>query len=251
MKNNKNMNKTIVVPYSGGMDSTVLLYSAVKQVGPENTHAVVFKYGQKHIKEIGSANYHIKKLGCHSNTIDITKMKTNLFATSALVSNEIDVPDVQCIRGHAQPPTYVPMRNDLFVTMCAAYAEAQELHHTSIWLGATAVDSLAGYWDASAEFIDARNKLLSLNRLFNFKLEAPLLHLNKKDIIQRGLDLGVDFSKTWTCYSGEDKPNAHTASSSLRIQGFIDLQLQDPLEYQQQELLNRRYMELGCKKIRG
>ena len=97
--------------------------------------------------------------------------------------------------------------------------------------GSALVDSQAGYWDGSAEFLQAINKVNELNRRDRVEIVAPLITKSKKDIILKGVELGVDFSKTWTCYEGKDKACGECPACSSRIQGFLEAGYIDPIEY--------------------
>jgi len=109
------------------------------------------------------------------------------------------------------------------------------------------VTLLAGYWDGSSEFLKAINDVAALNREHIIKVEAPLLTMSKKEIILEGIRLGVKFSDTWTCYAGEDKADAYTPSSSLRLQGFVEAGYIDPIPYKQD--LTNVWEKNNCKKI--
>ena len=121
----------------------------------------------------------------------------------------------------------------------------------TVWYGAAEVDSLAGYWDGSNEFVDSMNSLIALNREHRINIEAPLLTMSKEAIVEEGVRLGVDFSNTWTCYSNrkDGLADATTPSSSMRVKGFVDAGYQDPIQYVQQSKLNELYLSKGCKKL--
>jgi len=110
-------------------------------------------------------------------------------------------------------------------------------------------DSLAGYWDGSFEFVEQINNITALNRNHRIKVEAPLITLSKKNIILEGVRLGVKFEDTYTCYSGEYPCDADSASSSLRLRGFLESGYRDPLKYKQQDKLNELYRQYRCKEI--
>jgi len=150
--------------------------------------------------------------------------------------------------GDAQPVSYVPFRNLMFLSICSAYAES--VGADTVWYGAAQVDSLAGYWDGSEEFVDVVNNITDLNRENRIVIEAPLLDMSKEEIIEEGVRLGVKFKDTWTCYSNrEDKlADATTPSSSMRIKGFLDSGWVDPIKYVQQEKLDKLYEENNCKE---
>ena len=128
----------------------------------------------------------------------------------------------------------------------------------AVWYGAAQVDSLAGYWDGSEEFVDVVNNITDLNRENRIAIEAPLLDMSKAEIIEEGIRLGVKFKDTWTCYS-EGKVKASdgsweliadvtTPSSSMRVKGFVDAGYRDPITYIQQEKLDELYEDNNCKE---
>ncbi len=247
------MSKKLVLSISGGMDSVVLLHMAVDR-GFEEIHLITYNYGQRHIREIDCVQDQIDAAASNSATIithyvaDVGFIK-HLAPTSSLTNTDIDNPDISKMAGDAQPVSYVPFRNQLFNTIGCAYAEAKGAD--TVWYGAAEVDSLAGYWDGSKEFVSAMNALVALNRESRITIEAPLLTMSKEAIVEEGVRLGVDFGKTWTCYSNREDglADATTPSSSMRVKGFIDAGYQDPVQYVQQSKLNEVYMAKGCKKI--
>ena len=231
----------IVLPISGGMDSTVLLHKAAKEY--KHVYALSFNYNQRHINELIYAKYQANLfLNVTYKVIDVSFIR-DIAPTSSLTNNNIDTPNVNEIKGEAQPKSYVPNRNVIFLSIATAYAEA--VGAEEVWHGAAQADSLAGYWDGSIEFIEQINKLNELNRDKRIKISAPLIDMSKADIIKLGVKLGVDFSKTYTCYSGNDLPDATTASSSLRLQGFIQAGIRDPLVYKQQDEIEKVYTKNG------
>ena len=240
MKKNK-----IVVPISGGMDSTVILYKAVEQFGAENVFGLSYDYGQRHKRELKLAKYHIENLKVKEwSTIDTTFIK-KLAPTSSLTNVNIDTPDIRQIAGEAQPKSYVPNRNMIFLSIAASYAEA--VGANTVYHGATKVDSLAGYWDASPEFLPMINGVLALNRDTRIVVEAPLIEMDKADIVKEGVRLRVRFSKTYTCYSGEDLCDPNSPSSALRIKGFAKAGYIDPLHYSQD--LSHIWKKYNCRLI--
>lgn len=240
----------VVVPISGGMDSTVLLHWACTKF--DVVHAISFDYSQRHRRELIFAQD--QALICANKqqakvthkTIDISFIK-DIAPTSSLTNDDIATPDVKTVRGEAQPKSYVPNRNMIMLSIATAYAEAQGAH--TVWHGAAQADSLAGYFDGDLTFVDAMNKVNALNREHRVTIEAPLIEMSKADIVRKGVELGVDFAKTYTCYSGGDLADANTVSSSLRIKGFVDAGYIDPVQYIQQEQLNAVYKQKGCKVI--
>lgn len=250
----KTMSKKLVLAFSGGADSTVLLYMAAAQ-GYSEIHTVTFDYGQRHSRELEcmGVQYQLIRekypnITVTTKTLDVTYLK-DISPTSSLTNDEIDNPDISKIAGDAQPVSYVPFRNQMFITICCAYAES--LKADEVWYGAAQVDSLAGYWDGSQEFVDSVNSLVSLNRQHRIRVGAPLLSMSKADIVRQGVELGVNFADTWTCYSNrEDRlADATTPSSSLRLAGFIDAGYRDPIKYLQQEKLDGIYDLRNCIEL--
>ena len=239
---------------SGGMDSVVLLHMAADR-GFKEIHLISYNYGQRHVRELDCVKHQIDAMKSKFPDIAVdhytadVRFIQHLAPTSSLTNTDIDNPDISKMAGDAQPVSYVPFRNQLFNTIGCAYAESKGAD--TVWYGAAEVDSLAGYWDGSVEFVDSMNALIALNRENRIQIEAPLLTMSKEDIVEEGVRLGIDFSKTWTCYSNrkDGLADATTPSSSMRVKGFIDAGYQDPIQYVQQDKLNEVYMAKGCKKI--
>jgi 7-cyano-7-deazaguanine synthase len=247
----KMQNSKVIITLSGGMDSAVLLYKAAELF--KEVHTVTFDYGQRHSRELVAAekqllnaSHDFPKVTFTNKVLDVRYIK-DIAPTSSLTNNDIDTPNVKDIMGEAQPKSYVPFRNLMFLSILASYAEAVKA--SEVWYGAAEADSLAGYWDSSNEFINTFNNLAALNRETVIKLVAPLVRMSKKDIILTGVSLGVNFGDTYTCYSGEYPCDADSASSSLRLKGFIESGYCDPLKYKQQDKLDAVYEKNGCKAI--
>ena len=248
------MKNKLVLAFSGGMDSSVLLFIAADR-GYEEIHTVTFDYGQRHRREMQCVSLQkwdleekYPNIKFTNKVLDVSYLK-DISPTSSLTNLDIDNPDISKIAGDAQPVSYVPFRNQMFITICCAYAES--LGADTVWYGAAQVDSLAGYWDGSQEFVDSINQLTALNRQHRILIEAPLLSLSKAEIIQEGVRLGVQFENTWTCYSNREDglADATTPSSSLRIQGFISAGYKDPIKYLQQDKLDGIYEENNCIEL--
>lgn len=248
------MSKKLVLSISGGMDSVVLLHMAVDQ-GYKEINLISYDYGQRHVRELSCVKDQIDAVTAKAPDVKIShyvadvKFIKYISPTSSLTNTDIDNPDISKMAGDAQPVSYVPFRNQLFNTIGCAYAESKGAD--TVWYGAAEVDSLAGYWDGSNEFVDAMNNLTALNRENRITIEAPLLVMSKEAIVDEGVRLGVDFGKTWTCYSNREDglADATTPSSSMRVKGFVDAGYQDPIQYIQQDKLNELYMLKGCKKL--
>ena len=246
MKKNK-----IVITLSGGMDSSVLLYKAAEDY--EKVHTVTFDYGQRHNRELIAAEkqllnakHDFPNVLFTNKVLDVKYIK-DIADTSSLTNNNIETPDVKEVMGEAQPKSYVPFRNLMFLSILLSYAE--KMKADKVWYGAAEADSLAGYWDGSVQFVDKLNQICLLNREIDVRVEAPLLDMSKKEIILNGIELGVNFADTYTCYSGEYPCDANSASSALRLKGFVDAGYKDPLQYKQQDKLNKVYLKEDCKDI--
>ena len=237
------------------MDSSVLLYMAQDR-GFEHIHTLTFDYGQRHKRELACVDKQIKNFNTKfsswmnmkvtNKVLDVKYIK-DIAPTSSLTNPDIDNPDISKIAGDAQPVSYVPFRNLMFLSMICSHAEAVKADE--VWYGAAQADSLAGYWDGSEEFVEQVNNVTALNRENRITVKAPLIEMSKKEIIEEGIRLGVDFSHTYTCYSGEYPCDAESASSALRLKGFIDAGYRDPLQYKQQDKLDKIYNDSGCKII--
>jgi len=133
------------------------------------------------------------------------------------------------ILGDPQTVNYVPNRNMMMLSICTAYAES--LGAEIVFHGSALVDSQAGYWDGSKEFINAINDVNALNRRDRVTIEAPLIYKSKKEIVELGVELGVDFTTTWTCYEGKEEACGECPACSSRIKGFLDAGYIDPVPY--------------------
>ena len=222
-----------VVPISGGLDSSVIL-SIVASASSE-IYTISYDYGQKHKKELLYAE---TQIDCydnieHHNRVDLSFFK-NIVTSSSITNNNIPVAHAKDVLGDAQTVNYVPFRNMMMLSIACSYAEA--VGAEIVYHGSALVDSQAGYWDGSAEFLEQINHLTALNRKNRIKIEAPLINLSKKEIISRGLDNGVRFEDTWTCYEGKELACGYCTACSSRIQGFLDNKIKDPIEYERTDI---------------
>lgn len=221
-------NKSVVLSYSGGMDSTVLLYKAVKTF--DTVHTVTFDYGQRHRKELDVVTRTLQKLKNKNVTnivLDLPFFKQ--FKGSSLLDTGIDVAKAKTAMGDPQTVNYVPFRNTIFLSILAGYAES--VGADTLWYGAAQADSVAGFYDGSIEYLSQINNLTHLNRRNIIKVQAPLIELSKEAIITLGQNLGVNYEDTWTCYEGEDVSCGECTACALRLKGFVDAGVIDPLPY--------------------
>lgn len=246
------MQNRIVLTLSGGMDSSTMLHMAAADPSIDEIYTIAFDYGQRHKRELNcvciqqadaEAKHGVKII---DKRIDVRYIR-DIAPTSSLTNDDISTPNIKEIAGDAQPLSYVPFRNNMFVSIAASYAEA--VGASEVWYGSAQADSLAGYWDSSEEWLEKMNDLISLNRKSKIKLVTPLINMSKEEIIEEGVNLKVRFDDTWTCYSGNVIADADSPSSSLRLKGFIDSGYVDPIIYKQQEKLSKIYKDMGCKLI--
>jgi 7-cyano-7-deazaguanine synthase len=221
------MNKAIVL-LSGGMDSSTALSIAIKE-GFE-CYALTLDYGQRHQNEINSAKNIVKdfKITEHKLvSIDLT-----VFGGSALTDKNIKVPE-QASSGI--PITYVPARNTIFFSLALAWAEVIEAD--AIFSGVNAID-YSGYPDCRPEYISAIQELFNIATKItsegkSIEVCAPLINMDKKEIIKIGIENGVDFSKTVSCYQLDQHGKSCGLCDSCRIRSkaFEELNLEDNIEY--------------------
>ncbi len=230
MKNNPNNSKRVVVLVSGGIDSSVLLHYVARELGKTEIHALSFNYGQRHSRELECAAYQAQAAGAVEHRIlDISFLGPLLCEGSVLLSGGGAVPDLKDVPKEdlVQPPTYVPNRNMMFLSMAAAYAEAHGMRE--VYYGAQAQDEY-GYWDCTREFLDRINAVLALNRKEAVTICAPFVDKSKAEIVGMGTALGVDFSRTWSCYRGEEKACGTCPTCVERLNAFKHAGLVDPVD---------------------
>jgi 7-cyano-7-deazaguanine synthase len=239
----KSLSNKAVVPISGGMDSSVLLHYAASKF--DEIVAISYNYGQKHRdKELNCATFQVESVDM---PVDYKIINLSFFKdvcqVSSLLNNNIAVAKAKDVMGDPQTVNYVPFRNTMLLSISLAIAENAGAN--TVIHGAAQADSVAGFWDGSTEFLDQINKLSELNRRHRIKIIAPLIDKSKAEIIKLGHKLGVDFSQTWTCYEGGDVACGECTACSLRIKGFIDAKLIDPLHYK----IEIPWKKFNCKPI--
>ena len=225
--------RNAVILLSGGLDSSTTL-AIVKERG-YTPYCMSFFYGQKQVAELEAAKK-IKALIAPEAEHKIVTIDLKTFGSSA-ITDDIAIP-----KGRTQkeilngiPVTYVPARNTIFLSYALAYAEV--LPANDIFIGANILD-YSGYPDCRPAYIEAFNTManLALARTVQgekITIHAPLLQLNKSQIIEEGLRLGIDYSKTLSCYN----PTADGVSCGkcdaciLRLNAFKDLGKKDPAKY--------------------
>jgi 7-cyano-7-deazaguanine synthase len=223
--------KRAVVLLSGGLDSATTL-AICRQEGFEPC-ALSFNYGQRHNIEVLAAKRVAASLGVCEHRI--AEIDLRIFGGSAL-TDEISVPkDWNEKSTDGIPITYVPARNTIFLSYALAFCEV--LGSADIFIGVNAVD-YSGYPDCRPAFIAAFEDLASLATKAGvegtrFRIHAPLISMSKSQIIQKGIELGVDFSLTHSCYdpTADSLACGRCDSCRIRLEGFRGAGLEDPISY--------------------
>jgi 7-cyano-7-deazaguanine synthase len=222
-----------VVLLSGGLDSTTLLAIALHE--GFLAHALTFRYGQRHQLEIEAA----RRVAKHFAVVQhrVVDIDLRAFGGSALTS-EIAVPKDRPLTDMASeiPVTYVPARNTIFLSFALAWAEV--LGARDIFIGVTAID-YSGYPDCRPEYIGAYERMANLATKAavedrqRVRIHTPLIRMTKAEIIRRGLELGVDYAMTLTCYdpSPESAACGRCDACLLRRRGFAENGIADPASY--------------------
>lgn len=234
------MSKPAVVLLSGGLDSATVL--AIARSQGFAAHALSVRYGQRHVLEVERAGRVARALGAAQHKV--IDVDLGAFGGSALTGagrglgsaeRALDIPKGRSESeiGKGIPPTYVPARNTIFLSLALAWAET--LAASDIFIGANALD-FSGYPDCRPDYIAAFERLANLATKAGaegarFAVHAPLIAMTKADIVRKGLALGVDFALTSSCY--DPGPNGNPCrecdSCFLRAKGFAEAGVRDPL----------------------
>lgn len=222
------LHKKSVVLLSGGLDSATLLAFAQQQ--GDACYALSFDYNQRHHSELAAAA-HIAQV---AEVLEhrIVKLDIGQFGGSALTDNSIDVPVTPT---SGIPVTYVPARNTVFLSLALAWAEVLGVY--DIYIGVNAVD-YSGYPDCRPEFIDAFEKMANMATKAAVEghamtIHTPLINKSKAEIIRLGMQLGVDYARTVSCYQADDQGRACGVCESCRLRsaGFTSAEVPDPTRY--------------------
>jgi 7-cyano-7-deazaguanine synthase len=222
-----------VVLLSGGLDSTTTV--AIAQVEGFDVYALSFRYGQRHSAELDAARRVARRYGVAQHVI--ADIDLRLFGGSALTA-EIEVPKGRTLEVMEKeiPVTYVPARNTIFLSYALAWAEVLEAQ--DVFIGVNAVD-YSGYPDCRPEYIESYERMANLATKAGvegrqrLRIHTPLIDLTKAEIIRRGLDLGVDYSITVTCYDPTPAGAGcgECDACQLRLRGFEENGISDPAAY--------------------
>ncbi|MGB6012347.1 MAG: 7-cyano-7-deazaguanine synthase QueC [Desulfobacterales bacterium] len=225
--------KKAVVLSSGGLDSTTAM--AIAKFEGFEIYSLSFSYGQRHAVELEAAQKVADALGVTEHLV--INMDLNKIGGSSL-TDDIDVPKKRDEQAMTQeiPVTYVPARNTIFLSFALAWAEV--LESSDIFIGVNAVD-YSGYPDCRPEYIDAFERMANLatkagvEGITKIRIRTPLIHLTKAQIIQKGMELGVDYALTHSCYDPSPQGPAcgECDSCFLRKKGFKEAGVKDPTKY--------------------
>ena len=220
-----------LVLFSGGLDSTTCLAMAVKKFGSENVTALSIFYGQKHKKEIEAAQNIAKYYGVELITLDLGKI-FSYSDCSLLEGSANEIPEgsyeEQLKETNGSPvSTYVPFRNGLFLSSAASIALSKNC--SVIYYGVHSDDAAGNaYPDCSVDFNEAMGRAIYLGSGNELTIEAPFVSLTKADVVKKGLELGVPYELTWSCYAGDDKPCGKCGTCIDRQKAFAENGIADP-----------------------
>lgn len=217
--------KRAVVLLSGGLDSTTCLAVAINSA--YSVYPLSFDYGQRHRRELESAAAIARYYGLENHKV----IRLDNVGGSALTDPQIDVP--QYAGGEGIPVTYVPARNIIFLSFAAAYAEVVDAE--TIFIGVNAID-YSGYPDCRPEFIRAFEEMIRVGTKGGVegrpvKVETPLITLSKGGIVKLAKERGAPLHLTQSCYNGGEEACGACDSCVLRLKGFSEAGISDPIKY--------------------
>lgn len=227
------MRKAVIL-LSGGIDSATAM--AVAKAGGFDAYALSFDYGQRHALELRAADAVARQLGAKEHLV--VKVDLHSIGGSALTS-KLQVPKDRLMSDGTIPPTYVPARNTVFLSLALAWAEVLEAE--DIFIGVNILD-YSGYPDCRPEYIEAFQRMANLatkagveGRL-KVRIQTPLIGMTKAQIIRKGIELGLDYSLTSSCYdpSPQGLSCGHCDSCIIRKKGFTEAGIKDPTRYREE-----------------
>ncbi len=228
---------------SGGLDSTTVTTYAKDKC--DRLTALTFRYGQTHSKEVERAREIAQILNIEHRLIDISFLRDVAWYSALTNPEAFPIPNDTEQIGGSIPITYVPLRNTIFLSLTAAFLESEILKaievdgvDTSdldavIYMAPNAID-YSGYPDCRPEFYEQINNTLELGSKLGteygtrFRIETPIIHLSKAEIVKMGIEIGAPLDHTWSCYRGGDVPCGSCDSCILRAKGFSDAGAVDP-----------------------
>ena len=219
------MSKKVVVIYSGGMDSYTVLHKAIEE--GLTPFALTFDYGQRHVKEIQVASDVCKELGINHKVIDITAIN-QLIGGSSLTDSSIEVA-LGDYENSNMVNTVVPNRNMILLSLAIGYAVS--IGAEKVYYGAHSGDHDI-YPDCRPIFVEKMNEVAAVANYESTEIYSPYLKSDKIGILKDGIRMGLDYSKTWTCYNGREKACGQCGSCVERLEAFEKNGLTDPIAYE-------------------
>lgn len=218
------MSEKVVVIYSGGMDSYTVLNKAIKS--GFDVYALSFNYGQRHVKELEVAANVCADLNVHHKVVDISAINQLIGGSS--LTDDIEVPE-----GHyeeeSMKSTVVPNRNMILLSLAVGYAVS--LKANKVFYGAHSGDH-AIYPDCRPEFVEKMSDVCRIANYEEVEIVCPYLNNTKIEILTDGLNMGLDYSNTWTCYNGREKACGKCGACQERLEAFALNNASDPLPYE-------------------
>lgn len=223
----------VLVVLSGGLDSGILTMLLNKKYGSENVVALSYHYGQKQSVELEKARALCKELGIAHKVLNLSILGDIAKPISANIGgSSVEMPTIKDVLGDPQPPTYVPFRNLILLSLTMAQAEASR---ASIVFTGLQVHDEYGYWDTTQKFVDGVNAIAEQNRTHKVKIMAPFSHLSKYEelLLCKEMDHTDLLINTLTCYDPNIKGEScgKCPSCAERIQNFAKAGLKDPIPY--------------------
>ena len=218
------MAEKVVVIYSGGMDSFTVLNRAIAD-GKE-VFALSFDYGQRHVKELTCASTVCNKLGINHKVVDISSIN-QLLAGSSL-TDDIEIPEGH-YEAESMKSTVVPNRNMVLISLAVAYAVS--VGAEQVYYGAHSGDH-AIYPDCRPEFVEKMNDVCKIANYESVEIFSPYLKVSKTAILTDGINMGLDYTDTWTCYNGREKACGKCGACEERLEAFTDNNTIDPIPYE-------------------
>lgn len=226
--------KKAIVMSSGGVDSTTCVGIAVDKFGAENVVTVSFKYGQKHDKELICAQEVADYYSVPHYVLDLTNImqysNCSLLKQSTEEIKHKSYAEQIAEDGEGMVSTYVPFRNGLMLSSAAALAMSLfPKDNVSLYIGAHADDAAGNaYADCSQAFTDAMSRAINIGTYENVHVEAPLVNMNKAEVVKTGLALHVPYEATWSCYEGGNIPCGTCGTCIDRAAAFAANGVEDP-----------------------
>lgn len=224
-----------VVLSSGGLDSTTCLGIAVDKYGSDNISTIMIYYGQRHVKELDCAKLVARYYGVSHYEFDLANVLK--YSDSALLSKSkqnvaaSSYADQMKASGSNKVGTYVPFRNGLMLSVAASFADSvYKNDDVELYIGVHKDDAIINaYADCSTSFVNAMASAISIGTYGKIRLVAPFMESTKAEIVRKGLDIGVPYNLTWSCYAGGRTPCGKCATCIDRAKAFAANKAQDPL----------------------